>query len=163
MKLRTIIATATTAAVLATSGVALAGAATGSGSPSPSDHAAASTGAAESRTHPVLQHRARVHIRRARRRAAAVIVKTIGIDRSTFRDELRSGKTIAEIATAHNVQPQTVIDALVTAVDKRVDRAVDNGRISTDRAAKIKERLATRITRVVNEWHLGQFRNRADA
>ena len=40
-----------------------------------------------------------------RRGAAAVVTKTIGIDRTTLRQELRRGKTIAEIATANDVSP----------------------------------------------------------
>jgi len=162
MKLRTAIATATTAAVLATSGVALAGATTGSGSPPPSDHAAAPTVAVESRAHPALRHRARVHIRRLLHRAGGVVSDTIGIDRETLRQELRSGKTIAEIATDHGVQPQAVIDALVAAANKRLDAAVANGRITAERAAKIKERLPDRIARIVNEWHPRRFHTTAE-
>jgi hypothetical protein len=152
MKLRTAIATATTAAVLATSGVALAGATTGSGSSS-SDHPAAATVAADARAHPALRHRARVRIRRLLRGAAGVVTKTIGIDRPTLRQDLRNGQTIAQIATANNVDPQTVIDALVQAADKRIDTAVANGRLTPERAAKIKDRLPDRITNLVNNWH----------
>src|SRR3954466_3039084 len=139
MKLRTALATATTAAVLATTGVALAGATTGgSGSAPPSDHPAASTVAAESRAHPAFRHRARVHILRLLRGAGGVVTKTIGIDRATLRQGLRSGQTIAQIATANGVEPQTVIDALVTAANHRIDKAVAHGRITAERAANIK-------------------------
>jgi hypothetical protein len=158
MNLRTVIATATTAAVLSTGGVALAGATT-AGSPSPSDHPATATVAAESRTrHPALRHRARVHIRRAIHRAGGIVAETIGIDRKTLRQEIRSGKTIAEIATAHGVEPQAVVDALVSAANQRIDKAVANGRITAERAAKIKERVPKRITRLVNEWHPRRLR-----
>ena len=153
MKLRTAIATATTAAVLATSGVALAGAASGPGSPSPSDHPAPSTAAADARAHPVLRHRARAHIRRLLRGAGGVVTKTIGIDRPTLRQDLRSGQTIAQIATAHGIDPQTVIDALVQAANKRVDAAVAKGWITAARAARIEQRLPDRITKLVDNWH----------
>ncbi len=163
MKLRTAIATATTAAVLATSGVALAGAATGSSSTSPSDHPTAST-VAETRAHPVLRHRARVHIRRlVRRRAVDIVCQTIGIDRPTLRQDLRNGWTIAQIATTNGVPPQNVIDALVAAVQKRIDKAVANGRISPERAAQIEQRLSDRITKFVNDWHPRRFHTTADA
>ena len=162
MKLRTIIATATTAAVLSTGGVALAGATTGGGS-SPSDHPAAATVAVASRRHPVLRHRARHHLRRVLHRACGIVAETVGIDRKELRTELRSGKTIAEIATAHGVDPQTVVDALVDAANQRVDRAAANGRITAERAAKIKERLPERITRLVNEWIPRRVRAGTDA
>jgi hypothetical protein len=108
MNLRTVIATATTAAVLSTGGVALAGATTGRSS-SPPDHAAASPVAAESNRHPGLRHRARCHARRLLHRAGGIVAETIGIDRKELRQELRSGKTIAEIATGHGVDPQSVL------------------------------------------------------
>jgi len=153
MKLRTAIATATTAAVLATSGVALAGAATGSGSSTPSDHPATSTVAADNNAHPFLRHRARIRIRRMLRGAGGIVTKTIGIDRPTLRQGLRDGQTIAQIATAHNVDPQAVIDALVQAANQRIDTAVSNGWLSADRAAQIKQRLPDRIARIVDNWH----------
>jgi len=151
MKFRTAIATATTAAVLATSGVALAGATGSSSSPSPNPPIAATAAARD--TNPVLRHRARVHLRRLLRGAAGVVTKAIGIDRPTLRQELRSGKTIADIAGDHNVDPQTVADALVAAATKRLDAAVTAGRITSERASKIEQRLPDRITKLVNTWH----------
>ena len=156
MKLRTAVVTATTAAVLATSGVALAGATSGSSS-TPSQSAAVTATAAKD-THPVLRHRARVRLRRLLRGAAGVVTTTIGIDRPTLREELRSGKTVAEIANEHNVAPQTVIDALVTAATKRLDAAVAAGHLSAARASKIEQRLPDRITKLVNNWHPKRFR-----
>jgi hypothetical protein len=152
MKLRTAIATATTAAVLATSGVALAGATAGSSSAPSTPPSAAATAAARP-THPALRHCARLRIRRLLRGAAGVVTKTIGIDRPTLRHELRNGKTIAEIANDHNVDPQTVVDALVAAATKRLDAAVAAGRITPERASKIEQRLPDRITKLVNTWH----------
>jgi hypothetical protein len=152
MKFRTAIATATTAAVLATSGVALAGATTGSSS-SPSLNTPIAATAPAKDTNPLLRHRARVHLRRLLRGAAGVVTKAIGIDRPTLRQELRNGKTIADIAGDHNVDPQTVADALVAAAMKRLDAAVTAGRITSERASKIEQRLPDRITKLVNTWH----------
>src|SRR3954452_14298961 len=138
MKLRTIIATAATAAVLASSGVALAGAATSTDSPTTptAKSAPAATPAARAR-----HLRMRRHLRRLAKGAAGVVTKAIGIGRKTLRQELRSGKTIAQIATDHNVSPQTVIDALVAAVDKRIDAAVAAGKVAPKRAERIEARL----------------------
>src|SRR4051794_20137577 len=123
MKLRTIIATAATAAVLASSGVAIAGATSSDSSSTPTATAAPAAGHAAK---PARVHRFRLRrqLRRLAKGAGGVITKTIGIDRKTLRTEIRSGKTIAQIATEHNVQPQTVIDALVKAADKKIDAAV---------------------------------------
>ena len=158
MKLRTAIVTATTAAVLATSGVALAGATTGSSSPPASNAPVAAASAAGSAMHPLLRHRAHLRLRRLLRGAAGVVTTTIGIDRPTLRQELRSGKTIADIANEHNVDPQTVVNALVTAATRRLDAAVAADRITPERASKIEQRLPDRITKLVNTWHPKRFR-----
>jgi hypothetical protein len=154
MKLRTIIATATTAAILATSGVALAGAADGSSSsmtkPAVSTPAPATTphwaGAA-------LRVKVRLRLRKLLKGAAGVVTTAIGIDRPALRQGLRDGLTIAQIATAHGVAPQTVIDALVAAADKKLEAAVTAGKISSERAGRIEQRLPARITKLVNDWH----------
>jgi hypothetical protein len=162
MKLRTVIATAATAAVLASSGVAIAGATTGSDTKAAPEAPAAATPSAAK---PAVGGRFRVHrrIRRLLRGAGGVVTKTIGIDRKTLREELRSGKTIAQIATDHNVSPQTVIDALVAAADKKIDAAVQAGKLGSDRAARIEQRLPARITELVNNWHPKRLRTHAAA
>lgn len=156
MKLRTVIATAATAAVLASSGVAIAGATTSTDSHSAPAAQSAPAPAATSAATPAVARRWKVRRLRLRaliRGAGGVVTKTIGIDRKTLREGLRSGMTIAEIATAHNVSPQTVIDALVAAADKKLDAAVAAGKIRAARAARIEARLPARITGLVNTWH----------
>ena len=105
--------------------------------------------------------RVRRHLRRLIKGAAGVVTKTIGIDRKTLRQELRSGKTLAQIATEHNVKPRDVIDALVAAANTKLDKAVANGRISAERAARIEQRLPDRIAKLVNEWHPKHLRRPA--
>ena len=160
MKLRTIIATATTAALLATGGVALAGAADGSSS-SAAKPAVSTTAPAAKPDRPAahMRRKLRLRLRKLARGAGGVVIKTIGIDRPTLRQGLRDGLTIAQIATAHGVAPQTVIDALVAAADKKVEAAVTAGKISSERVGRIEQNLPARITNLVNNWHpkhLGQ-------
>ena len=157
MNLRTAIISATTAAVLATSGVALAGAASNSssGSPPAAITAAASTGtAAPTAATPALHgKRARLRIRRAIRRGAVrVVTGTLNIDRKTLRADLLGGQTIAEIANAHNVDPQTIVTALVTAATTKIDAAAQAGRITTKRAQRIEAQLPTLAGKLVNTW-----------
>ena len=157
MKLRTLVATATTAAVLATGGIALAGAATSSGSHSaPAATSTTTSPTANSAATPAVSRRVkarRLRIRKMLRGAGGIVTKTIGIDRKTLRQDLRSGMTVAQIATANNVDPQTVINALVTAADKKIDAAVQAGWIGSKRAAVIEHRLPARITKLVDTWH----------
>jgi hypothetical protein len=57
---------------------------------------------------------------------------------------------VADVANAHHVQPQTVVDALVKAGDTRVDALASHHRISSARAAKLKARLPQLAQRFVN-------------
>jgi hypothetical protein len=148
MKLRTAIATATTAAVLATSGVALAGASANTNSPPSTTAVNAAT--ASTRT---AARTGTIRLRRLiRRGAVAVIAKTIGIDRRTLRQDLLAGHTIAQIATDNHVDPQTVINALVAAATNKLNAAVQAGHLNPTRAAKIEQKLPTRVANLVNTW-----------
>ena len=166
MKLRIVIATATTAAVLASAGVAIAGA-TGN-SPAPASPAAtaptqpaAAAPAAAPRAGVIATrvHARRLRLRKMLRGAGDVVTKAIGIDRATLRQGLANGQTIAEIATANHVAPQTVIDALIAAAKTKLEAAVTNGKITSARAAKIEGRLPARVTKLVNNWHPKRLRN----
>ena len=152
MKLSTLIATATTAAVLGTAGVSIAGATTSSSSPT-----TASAPAATSDQKPAAKDGAsawrRHHRRRALRRAFRLAAKTINITPQQLLQEVRAGKTIGQVATDHGVQPQTVIDAIISAADKKIDAAHDAGKLTDQQAAKLTTRVATVVPRFVNEWH----------
>ena len=152
MNLRTLIATATTAAVLGTGGVALAGAAAGSGGSATSSSTPAVAAVAPAVTVSAGRVPARLR-RRIRRGIAAVLVKTIGVDVKTLRTDLLDGQTIAQIATAKGVQPQTVVSALVTAADKALNDAVQHNLITQARATKIEQKIPARATAFVNNWH----------
>jgi hypothetical protein len=76
--------------------------------------------------------------------------EAIGIESEELRTALRDGSTIAEVAESHDVDVQTVIDALVADAEAAIDQAVENGRIDEDRAAVIKENLPDRIEAMVN-------------
>jgi len=150
MKLRTVIATATTPAVLAPSGAALPGASAHTNTPSSTTTVNAATATVRPAARPA---RIRIRLRRLiRRGAVAVITETIGIDRRTLRQDLLAGHTIAQVATNHHVDPQTVIDALVAAATNKLNAAVQAGHLAAARAAKIEQKLPARVTNVVNAW-----------
>lgn len=67
-------------------------------------------------------------------------------------DQLRQelpGKSLADVARAHNVDPSTVADALKSAAASRIDQAVSAGRISADQASQIKQRINERIDQLM--------------
>lgn len=74
----------------------------------------------------------------------------IGITADELRTALQDGSTIAEVAQAHDVAVQTVIDALVADATTHLDQAVANGRIDAARADAIKADLVDHITAHVN-------------
>jgi transposase-like protein len=88
--------------------------------------------------------------RHARRSGVALAASTIGIDTKALVDAVKGGQTVADVARAHNVDPQKVIDAVTAAANTKVDTAVTNGKLDADRAAKVKDRLDQRIATLVN-------------
>jgi hypothetical protein len=82
-----------------------------------------------------------------------VAAQTIGITVDQLRTELQGGKTIAEVAKAHDVDPQKVIDAIVAESTKRIDEAVTNGKLTSDQAAKLKANLSDVASHIVNDAH----------
>lgn len=87
------------------------------------------------------------HARAALVRNAA---ETIGIEPRALAEELKGGKTIAQVATEHGVSTQLVIDNAVAAANARIDQAVANGKIKPETAAELKTRAAEKIADVVN-------------
>jgi ribosomal protein S20 len=94
------------------------------------------------------RHAVRRHDRRG---AVKLAAKTIGIEPKDLATGIRSGKTVAEVAKAHDVDPQKVIDAIVKAGDAKIDQAVKSGKLDGDRAAELKDRLGQRVTKLVND------------
>ena len=58
-----------------------------------------------------------------------------------LRTDLRDGQSIAQVAQSKNVDPKTVVDAIVKAGDAKIDSLASSGKISAERAAKMKDRL----------------------
>ena len=79
-----------------------------------------------------------------------VAAATIGISEANLVEALRDGQTIAEVAEAGGVTAQAVIDALVAEINRRVDEAVAEGNIDSDRATEIKANAVEKATAWVN-------------
>ncbi len=76
--------------------------------------------------------------------------EAIGISVGDLRTALRDGSTVAEVAAAHDVDVDAVIEALVADATARIDEAVADGRLDADRAEELKANLDERITAHVN-------------
>lgn len=91
-------------------------------------------------------HRPRHVVKEGLEKAAAVI----GITTRELLTELEAGKTIADVAGAHDVDVQDVIDALVADATARIDQAVAHGKIDSARGDELKANLVERVTAMVN-------------
>lgn len=82
-----------------------------------------------------------------------LVAGAIGIGEGELLEQLRSGQTIAEVAEANGVDPDTVVDAIVEGINSRVDAAVAAGTLDAEKAAQIKANAAERAAAIVNrEW-----------
>ncbi|HEY3833813.1 MAG TPA: hypothetical protein VGO03_16065 [Acidimicrobiia bacterium] len=110
---------------------------------------ASTAASATAKTTPKAKHPL---IRKAIRRAVVRIsAKTIGVTQADLVQELKSGKSIADVANEHSVKPATVVSALVKAGDQELTRLAKNHRITAARAKKIAARLPALATKVVNK------------
>ncbi|HEY5011720.1 MAG TPA: hypothetical protein VIK61_03320 [Acidimicrobiia bacterium] len=80
--------------------------------------------------------------------------KAIGVSTDTLLTGLKSGKTIAQVATSKGVAVKTVVDAMVAAAKTEFDSQVKAGRLTADQAKRIEANLTQMITDQVN----GTFR-----
>jgi hypothetical protein len=72
-----------------------------------------------------------------------VIAEAIGIDVVQLWQQLREGSTVAEIAEANGVDPQTVIDALVADYTERIAAWIEGAQPASDEAPADTDTTAT--------------------
>jgi hypothetical protein len=150
MRIPQLVAASVTAAILGTSGVAIAGAATSGASSAPAATTAATSTPAPGKAAPQVRRR---RVRRLVRHAIGLSAKTIHISRADLVSEMRAGKTVADVASEHGVKPQTVIDALVKAGQGRLDKAKAGGKLNDARYQRLEQRLPGVAQRFVTEVH----------
>lgn len=74
----------------------------------------------------------------------------IGVSEQTLQDDLRSGQTIAEVATANGTTAQKVISTLTGDLTTAIDSAVANGDLTSAQASQLKSNLTQMVTDFVN-------------
>ena len=151
MRLPHIIAAAATAAIVGTTGVSIAAAATSGGSSGPTVSTTATAAVGKADVNTGVGHS---RLRRVVRHAICLAARTINIPRAALVQEMRAGKTVADVASEHSVQPQAVIDALVKAGQDRLDRAKAHGKLSDARYQRLEQRLPKLATRFVTRFRL---------
>jgi hypothetical protein len=92
----------------------------------------------------------RAHRAEIRKEGLAISAKTIGITPQQLVADLKAGNSIAGVASQHNVSAQTVVNALVTAADGKINQAVTTGKLNATIAHRIEAKLPTRVSNIVN-------------
>ncbi len=91
------------------------------------------------------------------------LTDVLGVSAADLRSALESGQSIADVAAAHDVPVDDVINALVAKVQDRLDTAVANGRLTQDEANSMIADATQHITDFVNgdakpDRHFGDHR-----
>lgn len=82
----------------------------------------------------------------------------LGLTEEALRAELRSGKSLADVAKAKDKSVDGLVTALVAAATKKIDAGVTEGRLTTEQATSLKADLKERITDLVNGTKPAGFR-----
>ncbi len=83
------------------------------------------------------------------------IAKALGITREELVNQLRSGKTLAELIKG---KEQAVKDAVVEAMKSQLDQAVKNGRLTQEQADQMLEKIRNTDLSTLGVWGKGWFR-----
>jgi len=78
----------------------------------------------------------------------------LGLTKAQLRNELESGKSLAQVAKDHGKSADGLVNALVDAAKKKLDAAVAAGRLTKDQATEVLNGLKDRITNLVNSTGL---------
>lgn len=97
-----------------------------------------------------LRHRAHDRHEAVLRGIAMTAAETIGIEPAELRDELQSGKSIAQVAQEHGVSVDEVRTAVLDAAEARLSEAVANGRLTQEQADDALSRLEEHIDDILN-------------
>ena len=83
---------------------------------------------------------------------ATVLLDALGMTRAELRSALTAGDdvSIADVAEANGVDPQTVIDALVKATEERIDQAVAAEKLTVEEADAKRADLVENVTERIN-------------
>jgi hypothetical protein len=118
----------------------VAGADTSTSTTAPAAHAGA----------PKAHRWLRAHRRSLRAQGLAVSASTIGITPQALRADLKSGKSVAQVASANGSSAAAVESALTKAADDAVAKAQSAGELTSAQASAIEARLPARIDKAVN-------------
>jgi lambda repressor-like predicted transcriptional regulator len=83
------------------------------------------------------------------------VMETLGVTKGEVISALRSGSTLAELAEENGSSGEELVDALVAVVAGHLAQAVEDGKITQERADEILANATERITNFVFSTHDG--------
>jgi transposase-like protein len=86
----------------------------------------------------------------------AIAATTIGVTPTDLQQAIQGGQTIAQVAQAHNVNPQTVIDAIVKDLTAKAQARPAWGKLTDAQKTKITDGIKQRVTNLVNNTAAGK-------
>ena len=85
--------------------------------------------------------------------ALSTAAEALGLTPAQLRTKIQAGKTLGEIAAEQGVENSTLVQALVTTAQERLDKAVVEGRLTQaqadERAATMTERITAQLDKVL--------------
>lgn len=92
----------------------------------------------------------KAHRKEIRQAFVTTSAKAIGVTPQQLVSELRSGKSVAQVAGEHNVSVQTVVGALVQAADAKINQAVADHQLTSAQGSKLESLVPGWATKAVN-------------
>lgn len=83
-------------------------------------------------------------------RAHAAAAKALGMTTDELRTALKGGKSLADIAKDQKVGVDSLVKAMVAAIEDKLATAVKNGKMTQEQANKMRSSLTQRVTDRVN-------------
>ena len=108
--------------------------------------------AQEATTQPQVEGAREGHKPHGRHAALAeAAASALGMTKEELKTALMGGTTIAQLAQERGVDPATVIAAVTDAANAAIDRAVADGRMTTEQAEQARAAVAEKVADFVNE------------
>jgi hypothetical protein len=90
-------------------------------------------------------------------RVGAAVKSLLGIDLKEIRTEIKSGRSLTEIAQSKGVDRAKLVSTIETAINTELDKQVTNGKLSAERAATLKTDIAALVEKAVDAHAAGKM------
>lgn len=79
------------------------------------------------------------------------LAKALEMDSQTLKQELKSGKTLREVASARGIDQSSLLKKLESQINERLDQSVKEGKLTLEKGELIKTRLPDKLSKLLNK------------